>query len=192
MLNVLLIFALLLLAAGVAAIWWGRRMWQNTGLPAGEVVYSDTGAEQAVFEPLVSPRYGLVGKPDYLVEIKGTRGPLRVPMEVKSRKRPATPAAGHILQLGAYCLIVEDLYGQRPTHGYLRYADATLEIPFTDALRTQVLTAARGCAVRAPLPTFAEAMTNRVVASTAATAPVAGRQHWGTLYDINIGRWRAG
>jgi CRISPR-associated exonuclease Cas4 len=142
-LNVLLIFALLLLAAGVAAIWWGRRMWQNTGLPAGEVVYSDTGAEQAVFEPLVSHRYGLVGKPDYLVEVKGARGPLRVPMEVKSRNRPSTPAEGHILQLGAYCLIVEDLYGQRPTHGYLRYADATLEIPFTDALRTQVLTAAR-------------------------------------------------
>jgi CRISPR-associated exonuclease Cas4 len=139
---ILLFFALLLLAAGITVLWMGRRMWQNTGLPTGQVVYSDTGAEQAIFEPLVSHRFGLVGKPDYLVEIAGPGGPLRVPLEVKSRKRPAVPAEGHILQLGAYCLIVEDVYGQRPTHGYLRYADATVQIPFTDALRTQVLNAA--------------------------------------------------
>lgn len=142
MLIVLLLFALLLLAAGIAVLWWGRRMWHNTGLPTGTVVYSDTGAEQAVLEPLVSHRYGLVGKPDYLVEIAGPSGLLRVPLEVKSRKQPAAPAEGHILQLGAYCLIVEDVYGQRPTHGYLRYADATLRIPFTDALRSQVLSVA--------------------------------------------------
>jgi CRISPR-associated exonuclease Cas4 len=137
-----LLFALLILAVGVAMLWWGRHTWQSTGLPTGDVVYSDTGAEHAVFEPLVSHRYGLVGKPDYLVEITGRGRSMRVPLEVKSRKRPAVPAEGHILQLGAYCLIVEDVYGQRPTHGYLRYADATVQIPFTDALRTQVLTAA--------------------------------------------------
>jgi len=140
--NVALLVALLLLAAGVALLWWGRRTRQATGLPEGAVVYSDTGAEQAVLEPLVSRRFGLVGKPDYLVKVGGHGQEMIVPLEVKSRKRPPTPAEGHMLQLGAYCLIVEDVYGQRPTHGYLRYADATLQIPFTDALRTQVQQAA--------------------------------------------------
>jgi CRISPR-associated exonuclease Cas4 len=141
-LTAVLLFTLLLLAIGVILLWWGRRTWQGTGLPAGEVVYSDTGVEKAVLTPLVSHRYGLVGRPDYLVETTGRDQRMVVPLEVKSRKRPAAPAEGHMLQLGAYCLIVEDVYGQRPTHGYLRYADATLRIPFTDALRAQVIDAA--------------------------------------------------
>jgi CRISPR-associated exonuclease Cas4 len=132
-----------LLAAGIAALLVSRRTQRRTGLPVGTVIYSDTGAEQAVMEPLVSRRYGLVGKPDYLVEVAGAGKQLVVPLEVKSRKRPAQPNEGHVLQLGAYCLIVEDLYGRRPPHGYLRYADATLTIPFTDALRSQVLEAAQ-------------------------------------------------
>lgn len=137
-----LLAALLFLAAGLALLWWGRRTRQATGLPEGVVVYSDTGAEQAVMEPIVSRRFGLVGKPDYLVRVTAQGKTMIVPLEVKSRRRPPTPAEGHVLQLGAYCLIIEDVYRQRPTHGYLRYADATLQIPFTDGLRMQVQQAA--------------------------------------------------
>lgn len=137
-----LLLVLLLGVAGVVLLVWGRSTRRATGLPAGKVVYSDTGAEQAVLEPLVSQRYGLVGKPDYLVGVKRLGRTVITPMEVKSRKQPATPNTGHLLQLGAYCLIVEDVYGERPPYGYLRYADATLEIPFTDALRAEVLRSA--------------------------------------------------
>jgi CRISPR-associated exonuclease Cas4 len=138
----LFLLAALLVVAGLGLLWWGRQLRRQTGLPAGTVVYSDTGAEQAVLEPLVSHRYGLVGKPDYLVDLKHGGNHVVVPLEVKSRNRPASPNAGHILQLIAYCLIVEDLYGQRPPHGYLRYADATLTIPNSDVLRAEVLQAA--------------------------------------------------
>jgi CRISPR-associated exonuclease Cas4 len=51
--------------------------------------------------------------------------------------------AGHVLQLAAYCLLVEDNYGYRPPYGYLRYADATIQIPYTNELRAAVLTAMR-------------------------------------------------
>jgi CRISPR-associated exonuclease Cas4 len=44
-----------------------------------------------------------------------------------------------VLQLMTYCLLVEDQMGARPPYGLLRYADATLRIPYTDDLRQQVL-----------------------------------------------------
>jgi CRISPR-associated exonuclease Cas4 len=140
--EVLTAVILLLLAAGLGMLWWGRRWRRATGLPTGTVVYSDTGKEEAVLEPLVSYRHGLVGKPDYLVEVSGAGRRLVVPLEVKSRKQPAVPDSGHLLQLATYCLLVEDLFGHRPPHGYLRYADATIKIDYTDELRSAVLTGA--------------------------------------------------
>ena len=110
-----------------------------TGLPAGQVVYSDTGVERTVPEPLVSHRLGLIGKPDYLVEVQGGGRRHLAPVEVKSRRAPGQPPLGHVLQLMAYCLLVEETYRQRPPHGVLRYADASFTIPYTDDLRAQVL-----------------------------------------------------
>ena len=62
-----------------------------------------------------------------------------VPVEVKSRARPAQPYASHILQLATYCLLVEENFEAAPPYGLLRYADATLQIPYTDELRRRVL-----------------------------------------------------
>ena len=58
-----------------ALLWWtSRSLRAHTGLPSGRVVYSDTGAEEVVEKPLRSQRYGLVGRPDYLlVEEAGKR-----------------------------------------------------------------------------------------------------------------------
>lgn len=139
MTELLLAAALVVLALGLALLWWSARTRRATGLPSGAVVYSDTGKEEAVLEPLVSHRYGLVGKPDYLVEVSGGGDRLVVPLEVKSRRQPPVADEGHILQLAAYCLLVEDVYGRRPPHGYLRYADATLTIAYTNELRKAVL-----------------------------------------------------
>jgi CRISPR-associated exonuclease Cas4 len=140
--ELLLALTLLLLAAGLAMLWWSVRARRATGLPAGAVVYSDTGKEEVVLEPLLSRRYGLVGKPDYLVEVAGAGKRLLVPLEVKSRRQPPVADPGHLLQLATYCLLVEDTYGLRPPHGYLRYADATIKVEYTDDLRTAVLSSA--------------------------------------------------
>jgi CRISPR-associated exonuclease Cas4 len=93
-------------------------------------------------EPLVSQRFGIIGKPDYLVEIAGGGRRLVVPLEVKSRRRPPAEDPGHTLQLAAYCLLVEDIYKERPPHGYLRYADVTIQVAFTDDLRRAVMDSA--------------------------------------------------
>ncbi|MCL4861232.1 MAG: Dna2/Cas4 domain-containing protein [Caldilineaceae bacterium] len=133
----LLFAAVVLGCVGLALLWLGRQAYMKTGLPLGEVVYSDTGAWQRLEKPLISRRYGLVGKPDYLVRVSERGRTVTVPVEVKSRNRPPTPIEGHILQLAAYCLLVEEHFHAAPPYGLLRYADATLKIPFTDALRRQ-------------------------------------------------------
>jgi CRISPR-associated exonuclease Cas4 len=131
--------AILLFLLGLLLLWWGRRTQRQTGLPVGEVIYSDTGAWQQVEEALISRRYGLVGKPDYLVQVAEKGRTLTIPVEVKSRKRPPVLYENHILQLAAYCLLVEDKFKTPPPYGLLHYADATLKIPYTEQLREQVL-----------------------------------------------------
>jgi CRISPR-associated exonuclease Cas4 len=138
----LLPFILTCLLLGLFLLWQSRKTQRSTGLPVGEVVYSDTGAWQKVENPLLSRRFGLVGRPDYLVQVTERGRMVTVPVEVKSRKRPATLLAEHVLQLATYCLLVEDQYKTTPPYGLLRYADATLKIPYTDDLRTQVLNVA--------------------------------------------------
>lgn len=133
------LIALLLLILGLWLQHHSRQLHQRLGLPEGEIVYSDTGTWRAVTEPLLSRRYGLVGKPDYLVVINAGGSEQTVPVEVKSGNHVQQPRAGHILQLGAYCLLVEETVGQRPPYGLLHYADGTLQIPYTDALRAEVL-----------------------------------------------------
>jgi len=137
----------LFLGLGALLLGRGRARWQQTGLPAGEVVYSDTGQWEKQEKPLISRRYGLVGRPDYLVRVSENGRTVPVPVEVKSRRRPAQPYASHILQLATYCLLVEDVLKVRPAYGLLHYADATLYIPYSDELRAQVLKTAE--AIRA-------------------------------------------
>lgn len=138
----MLYIALLLCLLGILLLVWGRRQRVASGIPSGEVIYSDTSDWQKLEKPLVSRRYGLVGRPDYLVRTQEAGKTVTVPVEVKSRTRPAAPYASHVLQLMTYCLLVEDQLGARPPYGLLRYADVTLRIAYTDDLRQQVLDAA--------------------------------------------------
>ena len=142
MLFSLSLLLVLLILAGIGLLQIARQIRSVTGVPEGDVVYSDTGRWRKQSQPLRSRRHGLVGRPDYLVEVGQGRRSMLVPVEVKSRSQPPVPYAGHILQLATYCLLVEDCYRRRPEYGLLRYADATLKIPYTDALRSEVLTAA--------------------------------------------------
>ena len=66
---------LILLATGVLLLGFGllilsQRLRAQAGLPAGRIVYSDTGTRRDLERPLISRRYGLVGKPDYLLETR--------------------------------------------------------------------------------------------------------------------------
>src|SRR5438874_75061 len=104
------------------------------GLPEGELVYEDADGQG---EPLSSSAYPLVGKPDYIVQAPDGRP---IPVELKLNVHDATvPFSNHTVQVGAYCLILEDYFEQPPTHAILRYADREFTIDYTPALRKKVI-----------------------------------------------------
>ena len=120
------------------------------GLPQGELVYEDA---DGLGEPLSSRAHPLVGKPDYVVRLPNGRP---VPVELKLNVVEATaPFPNHVVQVGAYCLILEDYFEQPPTHGILRYADCEFTVEYTPALRKKVIrliAAMQKCSEHEPPP----------------------------------------
>ena len=133
--GLLIIVFVALLAAGLLLLHRADRQRQHTGLPQGHVIYADTGAWNRVERPLFSRRYRLTGKPDYLLNDDGEI----VPVEVKSGTAPSQPYPSHVLQLAAYCLLVEETYDVRPSHGIIRYRDQTFALDFAPELETWLL-----------------------------------------------------
>ena len=126
----LLFAAIALLAGGLALLWFSGRLRRRAGIPAGRVIYSDTRAWRECPEPLHASSINLTGKPDYLVQ----RLHYVLPVEVKSGSAPAEPYRSHVLQLAAYCYLVESEYGRRPPYGLIHYADRTFAINYTPEL----------------------------------------------------------
>jgi CRISPR-associated exonuclease Cas4 len=113
---------------------WGLRLRRSTGLPWAPVVYQDTGG-RAPEKPLMARRLGLVGKPDYLLEIRGHI----VPVEVKPGRRADRPYESDLMQLAAYCVLVEETSGSAPPYGLLRYANRTFRLDYTEQTRDELL-----------------------------------------------------
>ena len=124
--------ALLLLALLVLA--WALRLRQSTGLPWAPVLYRDTGGSVPE-KPLIARRLGLVGKPDYLIELRGQI----IPVEVKPGRRAARPYESDLMQLAAYCVLVEETSKIAPPYGLLRYAEQTFRLDYTEQVREEVL-----------------------------------------------------
>ncbi len=129
--------AILFVLVGWFSLRRGSTLQHETGLPRGRLIYADTHSRdwQRTTQPYYSATHRLVGKPDYVVETaKGL-----IPVEVKSSAAPQVPYLGHLLQLAAYCLLIEENRGQTPPHGLLKYADALYEVDFTRELRNELL-----------------------------------------------------
>jgi CRISPR-associated exonuclease Cas4 len=135
---------LLILALAILLLLFNDRRYQRNrlleerhrtlGLPAGELVYEDADGQG---ETLSSEQYPLAGKPDYVVQLPDGRP---VPIELKLGVEDASaPYNNHVVQVGAYCLILEDYFAVAPTHGILRYADREFTVEYTPALRKKVI-----------------------------------------------------
>jgi len=133
--GLLLALALLLAAVGLGLWLLSRSVRSGTGLPAGRVIYVDTDAWDRLEHPLFSRRFRLTGRPDYLVEVRNAI----VPVEIKSGAAPAEPYATHVLQLAAYCLLVEEQEGRTPPHGIVKYRDRAFEVDYSPMLRSSLI-----------------------------------------------------
>jgi CRISPR-associated exonuclease Cas4 len=131
---------LLLAVAGVVAVAAGalglRRLRADRRW--GALVAVDAGRPVT----LRSERYRLAGRPDLV-----RRGPggVLVPVELKSRPAPARgPFPSHLVQLAAYCLLIEETTGRAPPFGVLRYRDREVVVPYDTTARRRVLEARAG------------------------------------------------
>jgi CRISPR-associated exonuclease Cas4 len=130
------ILFLLTLIIALALFLSARRQRAQTGLPYGaRIVYADTGAWKKVERPLFARRYGLTGKPDYIVAERGAT----IPVEVKPNRVASAPRKSDTLQLAAYALLVEENFGAAPAYGLLKYRDAVFQAELTDELRARLL-----------------------------------------------------
>ena len=141
---------LILLFIALSAYFASRRAARLTGLPSGRLIYSDTGNPvgsigsiienaQGVKQekPLISQEYGLIGRPDYLVRTKGGV----VPVEAKSTKCPSNgrPYDSHVMQLAAYCLLVETVISAQVPYGVIKYSDREIIVDYTEELKGELI-----------------------------------------------------
>jgi CRISPR-associated exonuclease Cas4 len=84
---------------------------------------------------LRSEKYGLSGRPDYIIEVDGEP----IPVDLKSGRMPKGPLFSHIMQVAAYCLLLSEERGKRVSRGILKYGDVEHEIEFTPELEQLLL-----------------------------------------------------
>lgn len=105
------------------------------GVLGAQMIYSDEEDHTL----LVSEKYDLQGKPDYIFQT--LLGGSYIPVEIKSgtlKEDQDYPYEGDLMQLLAYFLIVEDVYGKRPKQGRLIYKNRMFIVKNTRGLRRQI------------------------------------------------------
>lgn len=115
------------------AVWMHRSVQkkkESYGIPKGLILYSDLNVPA---EPLFSRRSRLAGKPDYILQKEHRQ----IPVEVKSGKGPH-PHQSQVLQLAAYCQILEDTTGEFVPEGILVYNTVPYTIRFDPKLRFEL------------------------------------------------------
>jgi CRISPR-associated exonuclease Cas4 len=98
----------------------------------GKIEYIDMGKAKA----FKSEKYGLTGRPDYVIKMNDKI----IPVEEKKGRTPRGPLFSHILQIAAYCLLIEEETGKAPPYGLLKYPEHEHEIEYNDDLKKLLLT----------------------------------------------------
>ncbi len=130
--ELLLLCLVLAVAAYVVLACWTRNRRSALGITDGVVVSADDSLIRA--PTLRSARLGLVGRCDHLLRVGGAY----VPVEQKPSARRLQQS--HILQVGALCLLVQEVYGVRPPYGVVVLADGSQErVTFSEELERGVV-----------------------------------------------------
>ncbi len=98
---------------------------------SGKIEYID-GDQSKIFR---SEKFGLSGMPDYVIRMKENL----IPVEEKTGRTPRGPLFSHILQVAAYCLLIEESSGKAPPYGLLKYPEHEHEIEYNEDLKGVLL-----------------------------------------------------
>lgn len=128
----ILVAGLGIIIASVVLLRTTKKQSTQFGALSKEQVYHDTKASPG--RVLYAKTLELSGKPDYLIKDEG----VIIPVEVKTGKTPSSPYVNHTTQLMAYCLLIEENYGVRPTGGYLKYPEKEFKIAYTKEAENSV------------------------------------------------------
>ncbi len=104
-----------------------ERARAERGIPAGNLAYQDT--EDRLAKTLYSRRYHLTGRPDHVF----LDGNCYIPVEVKTGRTPRAPYWSQVMQLIAYCALVEEDTGIRPPYGMILFEESgvSFKVDFT-------------------------------------------------------------
>ncbi|KAA0003717.1 MAG: Dna2/Cas4 domain-containing protein [Thermoplasmata archaeon] len=86
-------------------------------------------------EEFISEKYGLRGKPDYVIEKEGEF----IPVEEKTGRVPKGPLFSHMIQIIVYCMLIEDVTEKKPSYGILKYNENIYRITYDENLKEVVL-----------------------------------------------------
>lgn len=106
-----------------------ERLRSEHGIKSGAIEYVDALDNSS--KMLSSQKYGLRGRPDYI--LKKEEG--LVPVEIKTGRTPKGPLFSHIMQLASYCLLVEENYNSQPPYGIIKYSTIEHEIEYDEDLK---------------------------------------------------------
>jgi CRISPR-associated exonuclease Cas4 len=97
----------------------------------GKIEYIDVD-DSKVFK---SENYGISGRPDYVIKV----GDHLIPVEVKKGRTPQGPLFSHIVQVAAYCLLIEETSGLAPPYGIVKYPEQEHELEYNDDMKKVLL-----------------------------------------------------
>jgi CRISPR-associated exonuclease Cas4 len=127
---------ILLLAALILAV-SSRAARKRSGIPEGRILHADSEKRLDLRKTFFSPRLMLAGRPDAVL----VDGGWHIPVEIKIREPPENPFESHIMQLAAYCFLLEEA-GYRVREGVLVYKGKKVKefrIPYTDELKARLI-----------------------------------------------------
>ncbi|MFW6144987.1 MAG: CRISPR-associated protein Cas4, partial [Candidatus Natronoplasma sp.] len=102
---------------------------KDLNVEKGDIEYVDALEKKSKL--LRSEEYKIRGRPDYILEKDGDL----IPVEVKTGRVPQGPFFSHILQIAAYCLLIEEDLGKKPPYGLIRYGETEFDIDYDESLR---------------------------------------------------------
>lgn len=124
----ILIFLVLVVVVFLALAFRSSRTSVRYSIPRGSQIYGDLISEGKTMR---STRYQISGKPDKVV----LSGRQIVPYEYKSTMADR-PREGHMLQMGAYFIILEELYPDKQMpYGIIKYGNNAFRIDNTSRLK---------------------------------------------------------